>query len=140
MKITIYRHENVPSNERGLSLDGSVKMSHPDGGCGSQGCNCSPGFWLSIVMPRTVLGEVAVVKVKFDDKAEFHRFLDVREIDGPPREQHKPKHWDWANAVTNRIPDLVAVHRAYKRGFRRGLVIALLGSTIVSIIVNTFFR
>lgn len=34
-----------------VAINGKVSISAPNGGCDLEGCNCSPGHWISIIEP-----------------------------------------------------------------------------------------
>lgn len=56
-------------------VNGRISKSAPNGGCGAPGCECSPGHWISVVLPRTPAGEVESVLISFDTKEEMENFL-----------------------------------------------------------------
>ena len=62
-----------------VNVNGGIRMSHIDGGCGSKGCHCSDGHWISIIKPRTDEGIVEAVKMTFDDRAEMDHYLIEKE-------------------------------------------------------------
>lgn len=84
MKIEKYKHTGVNPDGTvktggAVEVNGSIKMSAENGGCGMPSCKCSPGFWISIAMPRrgsTVEG----IRVNFDTKKEFEDFLKYRQL------------------------------------------------------------
>ncbi len=86
MKIETFKHENVLpdgtfSDKLGaVETKGRIVMSATNGGCGSKGCHCSDGHWISIVKPRTEQGTIEGMKVKFDSKAEMNKFLNERDL------------------------------------------------------------
>lgn len=69
-----------------VNVEGSTRYSAPEGGCGSRGCNCSPGHWLSVIEPRTPDGVVAGYTAHFDSRAELEA-ADLEDIDRIAREQ-----------------------------------------------------
>lgn len=77
MEIAWFAH---CTNDDGVAEDGSVLplfgsrlMSHPEGGCGDPGCNCSPGHWIVKNYPRTADGIVAGFHAKFDSRDLLER-------------------------------------------------------------------
>ena len=80
MKIEEIRHENVAPDgamPKGgfVSVDGRIVMSDWGGGCGWTGCNCSPGFWITILSPRSSSGVVRGLKARFDNQEEMKEFF-----------------------------------------------------------------
>ncbi len=86
MKIETFKHKGV--NQDGTFQDmpgavqtkGSIVMSQDGGGCDIDGCKCSQGHWLTIVLPRTESGVVQGVTVKFDNYGEMALFLSMRQL------------------------------------------------------------
>ena len=68
MKFEKISFSNVNPDGTFINQLGSVIVS---------GCNCSPGYWLTIISPRTSNGEVEGIKVKFDSKEEMDTVLDI---------------------------------------------------------------
>lgn len=56
-----------------VRVDGAYFQSPPEGGCGSPGCTCSPGHWVTKIFPRTSEGIVAGYTAHFRDRAELER-------------------------------------------------------------------
>lgn len=83
MEIVKTIHENVnydgtfSDNAGAVETGGCIRMS--EGGCDIEGCNCSPGQWICISLPREH-GRVEVVTVNFDSPEEFNRFLRIKEM------------------------------------------------------------
>jgi len=75
-KDGLFKHE-----EGSVCTKGLVRMGRGDG-CGLKGCRCSPGYWITIMLPRTQKGEVHGIRVVFKDKREFERFMRDGEIEG----------------------------------------------------------
>lgn len=76
MKITHFVHTDVSPDGLvptggAVVVDGRVGYSAPDGGCGSEGCNCSPGHWFSKVHPRTPDGVVFGYTAHFSSREEM---------------------------------------------------------------------
>jgi hypothetical protein len=76
MKITHFIHTDVLPDGRlptggAVEVNGQVAYSAPGGGCGSAGCNCSPGHWISKVHARTSDGVVFGYQVSFDSRKEL---------------------------------------------------------------------
>lgn len=89
MKITQFIHHNVRGDGRlqnggSVVTDGSLVKSVPEGGCGSYGCNCMPGHWISKVLPITPDGAVFGFKATFDSRAELEA-SDIGEIERQAR-------------------------------------------------------
>jgi len=86
MRIETFKHVNVLSDGTFIHKDGAVEvkgkiaMSQENGGCDIPSCNCSDGYWVSIVAPRTISGTVEGIKVLFDSKEEFDLFMKTREL------------------------------------------------------------
>lgn len=82
MRIEKYIHSNVPNNnqEAEVEINGGISLSQPDGGCDTKGCNCSPGHWVTISLPRSDDGTVEVVCVYFDNKEEMTQLINDREL------------------------------------------------------------
>ena len=79
MKIEKNITYNVYPDGRVLSggavvVNGRIAMSRGEG-CGSEGCNCSDGYWISITLPRAFGAIVESVIVKFDNKEEMESFF-----------------------------------------------------------------
>ncbi len=64
-----------------ITTTGSFRMSAKQG-CGMQGCHCSPGYWLSVVLPRTATGDVNGYHVKFRDRKTMRKFVSELETKG----------------------------------------------------------
>lgn len=56
---------------------GGIHISAKGGGCGAGSCKCSPGHWLSIILPRTEAGEVESIKLQFASQAELDFILNA---------------------------------------------------------------
>ena len=54
-----------------VRVDGAVFESSPEGGCGSPGCSCSPGHWITKLFPRTSEGVVAGYTAHFQNRADL---------------------------------------------------------------------
>jgi len=81
MEINKFKHNDV--NEDGtcltggaVEIGGSVRFSDKEGGCGSMGCDCSPGHWVCIIFPRTEDGNVNGVSINFDNKIQLIKFIE----------------------------------------------------------------
>ena len=83
MRIEKLIHTSVQPDGTFLYKKGSV---HTEGacaigwgeGCGLDHCNCSPGYWVSIILPRTEEGVVEVAKVSFTDLKEMETILNAK--------------------------------------------------------------
>jgi len=80
MKMETFETKNVA--EDGTVKDGgavittgAIRRSHPDGGCGTGNCSCSPGHWVSIIEPRTEDGIVKATKIHFESREEMEEYL-----------------------------------------------------------------
>jgi hypothetical protein len=86
MKIESFKWEGVKTNgtfenEAGaVETKGIIRMSHKNGGCGLDKCNCSPGHWLMVAKPCTDDGIVEGLKVTFENKSEMDKFFKRREL------------------------------------------------------------
>jgi hypothetical protein len=85
MKLTKIIHKNVLpdgtfSDKKGaIVTTGTIRMGRGEG-CGLKNCNCSPGYYVTILMPlksRKVEG----VKAEFESESEMNKFLEARTID-----------------------------------------------------------
>lgn len=80
MKIEKFVNEDVEIDgalafERGaVVVKGRAIMSTGEG-CGSPGCHCSDGYWISFTLPRTSDGKVEGIIARFVDKREMDDFL-----------------------------------------------------------------
>jgi len=81
-EISVYTHDHVKADgtfedgELGaVHTEGNISISHPDGGCGMPGCECSPGHWISVALPRTEDGVVRGVTFKFNSREELEEYL-----------------------------------------------------------------
>lgn len=80
MKINHFKHTGVSPDGKiagggAVTTKGRVSKSAEEGGCGSKGCNCSPGHWISFCLPRTEDGIVEGVSIHFDNKEEMDWFI-----------------------------------------------------------------
>jgi hypothetical protein len=87
MKITHFTHTGVLPDGRvptggAVEVNGRVLQSEATGGCGSKGCRCSPGHWISVVHPRTEDGVVFGYTARFDSRTE----LEAANLDDIERE------------------------------------------------------
>jgi hypothetical protein len=90
MKITHFVHTGVLANGQlaaggAVEVKGRVAESAPDGGCGDEGCPCSPGHWISKVHPRTDDGVVFGYTAHFESRQE----LDAADLDEIERQARK---------------------------------------------------
>jgi hypothetical protein len=82
-EITIFKHEHVNKDgtfERELGsvhIEGHITISHPKSGCGMDGCNCSPGHWISVALPRTNKGIVRGMTIQFKNRKELEKYLQL---------------------------------------------------------------
>lgn len=85
MKVEKFIHTGVKpdgtfENEAGaVHVEGLVMMGTGEG-CGLSGCHCSDGYWITIGLPRTKEGVVEGIKVRFDNKREFDKFIRNHQI------------------------------------------------------------
>jgi len=54
-----------------VDVHGSISKSAPGGGCGNDGCECSPGHWICITNPRTESGAVLGYTVFFGTRRKL---------------------------------------------------------------------
>ena len=83
-EIEIYIHEGV--NKDGTMKDGSagavyadghISVSAPGGGCNLDGCNCSPGHYIAVSLPRTEDGIVIGATFTFKSRTELLKYLQL---------------------------------------------------------------
>ena len=76
MRITTFKYTDFvgKKTERGAS------RSATQGGCGTRGCSCSPGHWLSLSL-GIIDGVLKGMTINFDNKAEMDEFLMAYEND-----------------------------------------------------------
>jgi len=92
MKISHFTHTGVspdglvPSGGS-VEVNGRVIQSDINGGCGSEGCPCSPGHWISVVRPRTEDGIVFGYTARFDSRQELEA-ADLDEVEREARKLH----------------------------------------------------
>ena len=73
-------HENVKRDGTfedklgAVETDGGIRIGRGCG-CGSPGCHCSDGYFISIFSPRDSWGKVEGVIVRFDSQKEMDRYL-----------------------------------------------------------------
>lgn len=89
MKIRHFTHTGVLPDGRvptggAVEVNGRVIQSDIKGGCGSKGCSCSPGHWISVVHPRTDDGVVFGYTVYFDSRQELEA-ADLAELEQEAR-------------------------------------------------------
>jgi hypothetical protein len=60
-------------NRHRINLTGGISISHPLGGCGLEGCSCSPGHWISVICPLQD-GKVRGTLFSFDTREELEAF------------------------------------------------------------------
>lgn len=87
MKLRKIIHKNVLtdgtfSNKRGaIVTTGTIRMGRGEG-CGLRGCNCSPGYYVTILMPLKN-GIVEGVNATFEGEREMNDFLELHTINNP---------------------------------------------------------
>jgi len=47
-RVTRFKHTDVDPEDTMFEITAGYQTSAPKGGCGSPGCNCSPGHWICI--------------------------------------------------------------------------------------------
>lgn len=86
MKIEQFTHKNVLPNGTfsdhagAVQVNGSIRTSNlnnPEGGCNQRNCNCSPGHWVAIVLPRNNKNEVNGVTIYFKNQNELKQFIII---------------------------------------------------------------
>lgn len=85
MKIEKVKYSGVSADGKvasggAVETAGKICMSAEKGGCGAPGCNCSPGHWISVFLPRTRGGIVEGIEVSFDSKDEMDEFMKFRQM------------------------------------------------------------
>lgn len=75
MRIEYFENKIDESNMNKIMLDGGIVRSHPSGGCGLNGCTCSPGHWITVLEPCRD-GKVRGTRFTFDSRSE------LEEVDG----------------------------------------------------------
>jgi hypothetical protein len=81
-EISVYIHKQVKPNGGckdggAVHTEGHLQISHPKGGCGLGRCNCSPGHWIAVSMPRTDSGVVKGITFTFNSRTELLKYLDL---------------------------------------------------------------
>jgi hypothetical protein len=82
IKIITYEHTHVKidgtfENQPGsIHTEGHISISHPKGGCGLGGCNCSPGHWISAALPLDN-GIVRGMRLQFKSRKQLLEYLGV---------------------------------------------------------------
>lgn len=89
MKISYFVHSNVAADGRlpgggSVVTKGALVESAPDGGCGLDGCNCSPGHWIAYALPITPGGVVFGFRAIFESRAELEA-ADIGDIERQAR-------------------------------------------------------
>lgn len=80
-EVTTYKLKNVSKagvfEDHSGSIDpsGKIRLSASKGGCGSKGCNCAPGHWINVSLPRTKKGIVRGMNLKFNTRKELNDYL-----------------------------------------------------------------
>jgi hypothetical protein len=54
-----------------IEVKGGQTRSAPEGGCGNEGCDCSPGHWITWALPRRPDGTVIGYTVRFRSRARL---------------------------------------------------------------------
>ncbi|MHC4463628.1 MAG: hypothetical protein ACYS30_19690 [Planctomycetota bacterium] len=57
-----------------VETKGVVRLSSRGGGCTLNKCNCSPGHWICVTLPRTNKGVVEGVTLYFDNEKQLTTF------------------------------------------------------------------
>jgi hypothetical protein len=70
-------------NEAGaVKTKKGVTTSAPAGGCGSYGCNCSPGHWISLGNARTKTGVVSGKTLYFKSRKDLLEYMKEHNLKG----------------------------------------------------------
>lgn len=86
IKTETFRHTGVKKDGTLENDLGSVEtkawnaISAPKGGCGSPGCDCSPGHWLVIVKARTAKGVVTGKTLYFATRKDLLAYVQEKKI------------------------------------------------------------
>ena len=81
MRIEKFKHENVLPNGTfknrpgAIEVNGMITLSHFNGGCGLEGCNCSEGHWINVALPRTNKGIVEGITLYLDSREQVLDFI-----------------------------------------------------------------
>ena len=86
MQIEVWTEKNVLHDGRtkgggAVVTHGRIARSTQKGGCGLESCNCSPGHYITITLPRTPRGEVMSVIAHFTSLNEMKRFWGGEDIE-----------------------------------------------------------
>jgi hypothetical protein len=60
-----------------IYAEGHISVSAPSGGCGLEGCNCSPGHYIAVLLPRTEDGVVLGATFTFKSRTELLKYLQL---------------------------------------------------------------
>lgn len=75
-----------------VAVNGAIIKSARKGGCGLEGCNCSPGRYITIVLPRQ-RGKIIGLKCMFKNDAEYYKFMDTGTIYGVEKHDDEDVHY-----------------------------------------------
>jgi hypothetical protein len=90
-KIETWKHTGVKPDGTFKNEPGAVEttaktiVSVPRGGCGSPGCNCSPGHWISITKARTSAGVITGKTMHFKSRKDLLEYAKENKIKLPKR-------------------------------------------------------
>lgn len=80
MKFSKIVHKNVKEDGTFIDRPGAVDTNGGiviiNGNCGTSGCHCSDGYFISIFMPRTEDGIVEGIKIQFSSRKEMINHLE----------------------------------------------------------------
>lgn len=74
-RIEEWETDALDAPEGSVNMEGGLTLSDPSGGCGSPGCKCSPGWWISIALPADSSGKVKGWSIRFENVLDMRLFL-----------------------------------------------------------------
>lgn len=79
-QVTEWQTDALNAPEGSVNLSGGMTFSDPRGGCGTNGCKCSPGWWISISLPVNPGGIVMGYSIQFDNVRDMREFLEIGRV------------------------------------------------------------
>lgn len=75
-KVSEWETNALEAPEGAIRLTGGISFSDPAGGCGTPGCNCSPGWWFMVALPVDHNGIVKGWTIDFNNVKDMRDFLE----------------------------------------------------------------